>query len=53
MPVESFSVNRGAVTEVPALEGADQFFRLFEITYAHRPSLFGAVETKTPEEVGA
>ena len=43
----------GRVKDLPALEGADRFFRLFELVLRDRPSLFGAVELKTPEEVEA
>lgn len=43
-------VSDGIVQDVPALEDAPAFFRLFELTLRDRPSLFSEVEMKTPEE---
>lgn len=47
------SVVNGSVKEIPALEGADSHFRLFELVYRDRPSLFDTVEMSTPEELEA
>ncbi len=46
-------VNGGFVKDVPSLEGAPGFFRLFELVKRDRPALFGAVDEKTPEELEA
>ncbi len=43
----------GSVKSIPALEGADKFFRLFELVNRDQPALFGAVDMKTPEELEA
>jgi len=44
-------VAAGKVKEVPAIEGAGAFFRLFELVLRDRPALFGTVDMKTPEEL--
>ena len=44
-------INGGSVKDVPALEGAEGFFRLFELVLRDRPALFGSVEEETPEEL--
>jgi len=47
------SLEDGLVNEVPSLESAPAFFRLFELLHRDRPALFGAVDVKTPEEIEA
>ena len=48
LPVENGLVKGADKEDFP---GAAEFFRLFELVLRDRPSLFGEVEMKTPEEV--